>query len=432
MSNLDLLWIIPLMLVLLAMKGFFSGSEIALVNADRPKLGHAAKQGSMGARMVLESFRRPERILTTTLVGTNLATVTLTTLGTLVMIRLFGPEAGDLWAFVIYTPLFLVLGEIVPKAVYQEKADRIAPIVVYPIRAFYWLLMPFILLFSTVARLVARWVGAPASSEGLFVTRDQLRALVEMAERAKGGLVFDRFRIERAIRFPDATVGEAMQPAAEIVAVDRQATLADAAELALRSGHMSLPVYEDSATNLVGTLSLTPWKLMEDGIGAGSVADRMQTPIYVSANSLLEELAAMLRERRQRLAIVVDEYGSAIGLITMEDVAEAVVGDVEAGDVLRPVAPRAERHCEVLDDGSFRMDARLPISEANDLLGSDLPTRDAHTVGGLITARLRHLPQSGESVVVNGYRLIVERASARRVESVLARVERSVEAEGED
>ena len=122
-------------------RGFFSGSEIALVNADKIKLNARANQGHRGAKLVLRQFQRPEVLLGTTLVGTNISTVILTTVGTLLMIRHFG-ERGDVLAFLVFTPLFLIFGEIVPKSVYQQKSDDIAPVVVYPLRA-------FSLLFST-------------------------------------------------------------------------------------------------------------------------------------------------------------------------------------------------------------------------------------------------------------------------------------------
>ena len=138
---MELFWILVSMLVLLLLKGFFSGSEIALVNADKIKLNARANQGHRGAKLVLRLFQRPEVLLGTTLVGTNISTVILTTIGTLLMIRHFG-ERGDLLAFLVFTPLFLIFGEIVPKSVYQQKSDDIAPVVVYPLRAFSAAVLP--------------------------------------------------------------------------------------------------------------------------------------------------------------------------------------------------------------------------------------------------------------------------------------------------
>jgi len=428
MSLLDLLWIVPLMVLLLGLKGFFSGSEIAMVNADRIKLGYAAKQGQRGPRLVLELFRHPERILTTTLVGTNLATVTLTTLGTLLMIHFFGNEAGDLYAFFFYTPLFLILGEIVPKAVYQERADAIAPIIVFPLRFFSRLFAPIVWLFSSVARFAARRLGAPSASDSLFATRDQLRALVEMAEKTSGAEAFDRIRIERAIRFPDTTVGERMIPAAEMLAVERGASFETVAELVRRRGRSHLPVYEGNVSNVVGVLELGPWDLLESSPADLNLDERIRPAAYVAPNESLEAVAPLLRDRDDRMAIVVDEFGSAMGVLTMQDVLSSVVGEIEMGFVFEESSEREQRRYELLEDGSYRMDARLPLSEVNDLLGLGLPLSEVHTVGGLITSRLRHLAREGDSIAIGGHRFIVEEASERASRRVRVEMDQSAPA----
>jgi CBS domain containing-hemolysin-like protein len=422
---MDLVWIVPSMLVLLLLKGFFSGSEIALVNADKIKLGYAAKQGRRGARLVVELFRHPERLLTTTLVGTNLATVSLTTLGTLVMIDLFGNELGDLYAFLIYTPLFLVLGEIVPKAIYQEKADEISPIVVFPLRFFSWLFGPVVFLFASVARFAARRVGRSDATDSLFATREQFRALAEMAERASETEVFDRFRIERAARFPDTTVGETMVPIGEMVAIDREAPIDEAIRIVRRTGHTHLPVYDGNSSNVIGTLTLSPWDLLDPALGTRSVDDLVQPTVYVSRDQTLEEITPLLRDRADRMALVVDEFGSASGIITLEDVVETVVGPIEAGYTAETPLARERGRYEVLGEDRYRMDGRLSISEANDVLGVDLPTREFYTVGGLITSRLRRLARQGDSVVEAGYRFTVEDATERTIKRVRVEPERT-------
>jgi len=129
---------LPIMVVLLLLKGFFSGSEIALVNSDKIKLRHASKQANRGAELALKLLQKPEVLLSTTLVGTNISTIALTTIGTLTMIELFGAH-GDFYAFLIFTPLFLILGEIVPKSVYQQKSNALTPLIIFPLRWSSWI-----------------------------------------------------------------------------------------------------------------------------------------------------------------------------------------------------------------------------------------------------------------------------------------------------
>ena len=199
---MEFLLIFVVMVLLLLFKGFFSGSEIALVNSDKLKLHHKANQGHRGAKLVLRLFQTPDVVLGTTLVGTNISTIALTTIGTMLMIRYFG-AAGDLYAVLLFTPLFLILGEVVPKSVYQQKSDEIAPIIVYPLRFFSLLFYPIVFVFSRVARLGARLVGGGKTEQNVFITREQMRMVVEMAERGASVDVFDRARIKRAIRFAE-------------------------------------------------------------------------------------------------------------------------------------------------------------------------------------------------------------------------------------
>ena len=418
--------IILIMIILLLLKGFFSGSEIALVSADKIKMSHKAKQGDRGAQLVLELFKQPEKLLTTTLVGTNFSTVILTTIGTLLMIRLFGNEYGDMYAFIIYTPLFLILGEIVPKSIFQQKANDIARFVVYPLRFFSTLFYPMVFVFSGVARYAARLGSSGYISHHLFIIRDQLRTVMDMAERASDIEVFDRFRIDRAMRFADTTVGEEMIPVAEMVTMETNQSIHDAVAIIKRTGFNRLPVYSKNVSNIVGIVTLSTWDLLDPDITTKSLQDLALAPHYVSPYESIAELLPVLRDRKDQMAIVVDEFGSAIGMITMEDIIEAVVGEIEVGYEFEEYQSLRTPKYTVLEDGVYLMDGRLPISEMNDVLGLFLPGKEFHTVGGMMMSRLRHLAKKGESVIESGYRFTVEEADERTVKKV--KVERDITA----
>ena len=232
---MEILAIILLIVVLLLLKGFFSGSEIALVNSDKMKLQHRARQGHKGAELVLKLFKTPDVLLGTTLVGTNIATVALTTIGATLMIKFFG-SLGDLYAFLIFTPLLLIFGEIVPKSIYQQKSDHIAPIAVYPLRIFSWLFFPIIFIFSRIARLAARIAGGGKTEQTVFMAREQIRTVVDMSDRGTNVGTFDRERIKRTIRFAETTVGEAMIPISDVVAIKRNRNMQTAMDMVYSNG----------------------------------------------------------------------------------------------------------------------------------------------------------------------------------------------------
>ncbi len=412
--TMELLAVGLVMLGFLLVKGFFSGSEMALVNSDKIKLRHRARQGQKGAQLVLKVFETPDVILGTTLVGTNICTVVLTTLGTMLMIRYLGPN-GDFYAFLLLTPLLLIFGEIVPKSVYQQKSDLLASIVIYPLRAASFLLYPIIFVFSRVARLTGMLVGAGKAGQNVFITREQLRSVLEMAERGANVDSFDRQRIRRAIRFADTLVGEAMIPVGSMTAINKNRTTADAIQLVRKHGYNRLPMYEGNTSNVVGVVTLDTWSLMDKGLAERPLSDFVKPALYVSPLQTIDELLPMLRRRQDHMAVVVDEFGSAVGMITMEDILEEVVGEIDVGYDFEEYLPRPRRNFEMLGEDTFLMDSLLPVSVANDVLGASIPTTESHTIGGLVCARLRRIPKQGDYIIEDGYRLTVAEATDRAI-----------------
>ena len=412
---------ILLIVVLLLLKGFFSGSEIALVNSDKVKLNARANQGHKGAREVLELFKTPDVMLGTTLVGTNIATVALTSMVTVLFIRFFG-ERGDLYAFLVFTPVLLILGEIVPKSIFQQKSDEVAPIAIYPLKIFSIVFYPIIFVFSRIARLLARMLGGGKKEQNLFMTREQIRSVVDMTERTSSVDAFDRGRIRRVIRFGDTTVGEAMIPIAEVTAINRQRSILRAIATVRKKGYNRLPVYKGNISNIVGIVTLTTWDLMDPETADKKLDDLIKPPQYVLQFQTIDELLPILRQREDHMAIVVDEFGSAIGIITMEDIVEEVVGDIDVGYDFEEYLPRRKKDIEMLDDDSYLVDSRLSVSEVNDLLEINLNTRAAHTIGGLVMTQLGHIPKKGESMTEQDYRFSVEEGTDKAI--VKLRVER--------
>ncbi len=414
---MEIILIILLLVLLLLLKGFFSGSEIALVNSDKMKLQHRARQGHKGSQLVLKLFKTPDIMLGTTLVGTNIATVALTTIGATLMIKYFG-NLGDLYAFLVFTPLLLIFGEIVPKSIYQQKSDDIAPIAVYPLRVFSWLFSPIIFIFSRIARLAARIAGGGKTDQTVFMAREQIRTVVDMADRGTNVGTFDRERIKRTIRFAETTVGEAMIPISDVVAIKRNRDMATAIKMVYSNGYNRLPVYERNTSNITGVMTLSTWDLMDPKLTGKSIKSFIKPASYVTVHQTIDQLLEDLKERKDHMAIVVDEFGSAVGMITMEDVLEEVVGEIDVGYDFEEYHPRKKREIEVLDSDSYIFDARLSLSEANEILGASLPVGEFHTLGGLVIARLKHIPKVGESINVDGYIFTVEASTERAVTQI--------------
>jgi putative hemolysin len=403
---MTILMLIAGIVFLLLIKGFFSGSEIALVNSDKVKLTARANQGHRGAKEVLNLFKTPDVMLGTTLVGTNIATVALTTQVTVLFLDLFG-EHGDVYAFLVFTPILLILGEIVPKSIFQQKSDVVAPIAIYPLKIFSILFYPIIIIFSRIARLFARLLGGGKVEQNLFMTREQIRSVVEMTERTSSVDAFDRGRIRRVIRFSETTVGEAMIPISEVTAINHKRGIMRAIATVRRKGYNRLPVYEGNISNITGIATLTTWDLMEKSTTKKNLGDLIKPAQYVLQFQTIDELLPILRQREDHMAVVVDEYGSATGIITMEDIVEEVVGDIDVGYDFEEYLPRRKRALEALDENSYLVDSRLSVTEVNDLLEINLNTKVSYTIGGLVMNQIGHIPEYGESMTEQGYEFSV-------------------------
>lgn len=416
---MDWLTAILVILLFLALKAFFSGSEIAIVNSDKLKLRHKAKQGDKGATLLLKMFRTPDVILGTTLVGTNLATVIISTIGALICIHLFGAP-GDLISVILLTPFLLIFGEIVPKSIFQQKADTIAGSIIHWLRFFSYLFYPVIFVFSRIARFATRMVGGKSARQNLFITREELRVLLDIGEPAPGTGTLDRKSIRRIIRFADTTVGQAMIPLADVIGISETRKIDNAVRLVHKHGYNRLPVYRSNLTNVKGVLTLTTWDLLDPETESKSISDFIQPPLFLSPQQTIDQTLPLLQAREDHLGIVVDEFGSAIGIITMEDVFEEVVGDIDVGYDFDEYQPKRQYVIEPDGESSYLISGRAPISEINDVLHIKLPVSEAHTIGGLIIARLRHIAETGDRIEEERFRFTVLESDPRTVIKVRA------------
>ena len=416
-------WILELLLIIffLLLKGFFSGSEIAMVNSDKLKLRHKAKIGDRGASTVLKLFKKPDVILGTTLVGTNLATVIISTLGALIFIDLFG-VTGDLVSILVLTPILLIIGEVVPKSVFQQNADSLVTRIINILRFFSYLFYPVLFIFSRVARFATRIVGGGAEPQNMFITREELRVLLDITETAASPSTIDRKRIRRIIRFADTTVGEAMIPLADVVGLNEIRDMEEAVRRVMAHGYNRLPVYGRNITNVKGVLTLNTWDLMQPDILERSVSEYVSPALYLSPRQTLDRALPQLQARKDHMAIVVDEFGSAVGILTMEDVFEEVVGEIDVGYDFDEYHPKRKVYIEHESENSHLMSGRTPISEVNDILHVRFPVEEALTIGGLLVSRIRNIPVEGDSIEEQGYRLTVLEADSRAV--IKVRVER--------
>jgi putative hemolysin len=386
MADIDLTWPILAIALCLAVEAFFSGSEIAVVSADRLKLRHDAANGSKGAALALKMLERPEWLLSTTLVGTNAAIVTNTTIAAGLAIHILGE--GHAWvAVAAMTPLIWIFGEIVAKSVAQQRADVITPRVIYVLRFASILFWPILAVFALFSRGLATVMGGPRRNP--FTLREEIRSMIDMSATEGDIRPEEKTMIGRVFSFGETTAGEIMVPLIDVVAIERHAATRDAIALAIERAHKRLPVYDQRIDKIIGTLN-TLDLLTEDG--NTPIEPFVRPVLYVPPSKNLEDLLVAFRNDDEHTAVVVDEFGGAEGIVMLEDILEEVVGDLQDEfDETVGASPKIQR----IGRNHYVVNARVEIEAFNETLGLILPEGDYETVAGFLIRQSGEIPETG-------------------------------------
>jgi CBS domain containing-hemolysin-like protein len=393
----------------LGAEAFFAGSEVALYSVNKLKIRHRAEQGSRGAQLILQMLDRPEQMLASTLVLHNLVLVTGTALATAFFVSWLG-DRGEWVAFGVMTILVLTVGEILPKAIFQDYADRLAGIVAYPIRALSYVCYPAAQALTWLIGQSLRYLGLRSEQKSPFVTKKELELLVRLSDRGSTLGVHERRMIRRIFGFSDTRVREAMIPLVEVVALEDMATVEELVQAIRQHGFSRIPIFQDNIHNIVGWVNA--FDVLSLPAGERSFRHLIRAAYYVPEARRIGDLLRDVQRKGIPLAVVVDEYGGAVGIVTIEDMLEEIVGEIE------DEYDAGARLYEVLPDGSFRIDARMEIDALNEILSLALPTGDYTTLAGFILAQLERIPQRGELLMHDGLMLEIEEATNRSIERV--------------
>ncbi len=402
--------------VCLVLEAFFSGSEMAVVSANRALLRRKAGEGSEGAKIALDFLARPQRLLATTLIGTNVSVVTATTVMTLAILQR-APAHGELYAVLVLSPTFLIFAEVVPKTFFQQHADKLVTRLVYPLRAFSYVLMPAVLLVGKITALVARLFKV--EEQRAMITRDELRLLLDSETHGSAIPEGEREMITNVLDLGDTTVYDVMVPLSEVTALPEDATLDEAAAEIADKQHTRIPIYRERVDQIVGVLFAFD-VLGAEALGKkGTVADVARPPIYVPEAKPTADLLVELQRAGEHLSVVVDEYGGAVGICTIEDILEEIVGEIDDEYDRGPSTIRNE------GPGLWRVQARTTIAKVNESLGVELPEgEDFESIAGLLLDRLKRIPKEGETIRIGEVTITILASNERAIEEVRIRVGR--------
>jgi CBS domain containing-hemolysin-like protein len=388
---------------------FFSAAEMAFIAANRLKLRHLAAEGSRVAAEYLEAFRRPERALSTAMMGVTVSHVVASSAATSSLLPVLGSVAPVVVTLAL-TPVMLVLGEIIPKTLAREWATSLIVRLYRPLTWANLLLGPFVAFANFVVGVVMRVAGSSQADARHFVSREELKALLQMEPGEADVTTQEAEMIDKIFDLGDTTVREVMVPLVDVVMLAETASPADAIATIQRRGFSRIPIYRERETNIVGVVAAMD--ILRRGAEVSTVAALMRPPYFVPETKRIDDLLREMQRARIHMAIVVDEYGGSTGAVTLEDILEEIVGEIEDEHDRTPAS------VERLPDGSYWVSARMHIDELNEALDWNLPKQDYETIAGLVLATLHRIPRTGEEFQIPGSTITVLEADGRRVVAV--------------
>ncbi len=398
-----------IMVIALITEGFFSGAEIGVVSSDRMKLRQQAAKGSRGAKLALSMLEKPEWLLSTTLVGTNISVVTNTTVATALMITLFGPDYSWL-AVVLVAPLIWVFGEIVPKSVFQQRADEITPYAIFALKFFSLLFYPILIVFSFLTRMFTKLVGEKKSN--IFTLREQILSMSHMSE--PGGEVGPGHgkMIRRMFHFSETPATRVMVPLIDIVGIDSDSTCGEAVRMAAEYAHRNLVVYDKRLVYIVGMVH----SLELLGVEPDRPLKEFIRPVrYVGGSKNVQQLLQELRKTDEGLAVVIDEYGAARGIVTAEDIMEEIVLEMQDEfDRDKGFAPKVEK----LGERDFLVSGRIELEHLREKLGISIRKGAYQTLAGYLLEKSHEVPPQGTVMESHDISYLISKRTDTVIEEV--------------
>ena len=405
-------WQIVLLVILLAMSGFFSMSETALMALSKIRIRHMVEDGVKGAKLVEKLSEDPSRLLGAILIGNNIVNIGASALATSVAVKAIDESSVGL-VTVIMTILVLIFGEITPKSIAKQNSEKVALAVSKPINIIVKLFKPFIFVFTSISGLFIRLLGGDPKATQPFITEEELKTMVGVSEEEGVLEGVEKEMIFNVFEFADSQVKDVMVQRMDIVAVDINSTYEEVIDIIKREQFSRLPVYNQNIDDVVGILNVKDLIIASQNKEEFKVSNYMREPYYTFEFKKIKELFSEMKKTRNHMSVVLDEYGGNVGIVTIEDLIEEVVGEIEDEyDDEKDDDIIVVKEDEYIVDGSARLD------NIADLIGVTMESEEFDSVGGLIIGELGRFPEKKEEININNLRFIIEDIDKNRIKKV--------------
>ncbi len=411
---------LAILIISLFLCAIASAAETSFTSISRIKLKNLVEEGDLQAIEIEKLLSNPNKLLSTILIVNSVAVIVASSMSTVLALR-FSATFGELISTILISLVVLIFCEITPKTAAVQNPLRWARVFGRPVRSTAWLLQPVVLTLGAITNSLVRLMGGQIKYRGPFVTEEELRLLVTVGEE-EGVLEEEETEMIHSIfEFADTTVREVMIPRIDMVTLESDATVDDAVDLALQGGFSRIPVYEENIDNIIGVLYIKDMlKHLREGHNSYPVRELVRSAYFVPETKKLDDLLREIQQKHVHMVIVVDEYSSVAGLVTIEDLVEEIVGDIQ------DEYDREEKLYEQVNEHEYIFNAKISIDEFNEIMDMALDDTDYETLGGFLYARLDKIPNVGDTSVFDNVSFTVLTTHGRRITQV--RVERQTTA----
>jgi putative hemolysin len=394
---------------LFALSAFFSGSETALTAIDRLRVRYLVEKNRRGASRLEALLEQPERLLSAILVGNNLVNIAASVFATTLFVSLYG-QRGEFMTILVLTPVLLIFAEIAPKTYASRSPEKVSFFVLRPILFIMWLFTPALWLVSAVSRALARIF--PGEANRPVISEDEIRTMISVGEQA-GVVAEEQHRMLHGVfELSQIRVRDVMIPRTEVVGLEVDTPFDDVLSQVQQARHSRFPVYERDMDNILGIIHSKEILNYVRRADEFSLRELIRAPYFVPESKRIEALLQSFRRQRIHLAVVVDEYGGVEGIVTLEDVVEEIVGEIQ------DEFDAEEKLLQELAPNRYLVDGACPLRDLNKRFGLELTEEHATTLAGFVMRSLGTIPVEGDECIWRGTRFVVRKMIERRIEQV--------------
>jgi putative hemolysin len=385
------------------------GADVTQQNQTQTYVGRKRQGGRTCLSYLLKS---PSHMLGAILVGNNIVNIASSALATSIAITLFGPVKGIGISTGVMTLLVLIFGEITPKSIASERSEQIALKVAAPISILMVLLTPVLTAIMFVTGLLIKMMGGSPDKDRPFITEEELKTMVTVSHEEGVLEVDEKKMIYNVFEFGDSQVGDVMTPRTDMVMVEKNTEFEEIVDLFKSERFSRIPVYDETPDNIIGLLNVKDLIFYEPVHNAFKIEEFIREPYFTYEFKMTSELFAEMRSKRAAIAIVLDEYGGTAGMVTLEDLVEEIVGDIQ------DEYDDHEVSIEVIQENEYIVDGSTKIDVVNEMIGLRIETEDFDSIGGFIIGEFGRLPEEGERIEHGNVEFVVESVEKNRIEKL--------------